>query len=210
MATRKKHVMPANGTLLIVTATEAEALFFSQMRKDCRFANLTVTSVEAKNLEDMINKTGKIRSQGRFDAAFALFGFDDLDTNVPEIQTLAPLAEKKRVELCYFNPSFELWIYLHVATQPQSFVGDKSMFHGIIESKLPGFSMTANYLLTKGLNLHMRLFPRHAMADLAARNYNDIVQRATGMKATSMPDLNVKIAEICGQADMSHSTKVFK
>ena len=42
------------------------------------------------------------------------------------------------------------------------------------------------------------------------RDYNVIAMRATGLKATTMPELNQKITEICGQADMSHNTKIFK
>ena len=40
MATRKRNSTESRRTLLLVTATEAEALFFSQMRKDCRYGNL--------------------------------------------------------------------------------------------------------------------------------------------------------------------------
>jgi hypothetical protein len=47
------------------------------------------------------------------------------------------------------------------------------------------------------------------MADLAARNYNNVAKVATGLEATTMPELNKAINEICGQADMSHNTKVF-
>ena len=36
MDKRKKKSTETRRTLLLVTATETEALFFSQMRKDCR------------------------------------------------------------------------------------------------------------------------------------------------------------------------------
>ena len=56
----------------------------------------------------------------------------------------------------------------------------------------------------------MKLFPRHSVADQNARDYNRIAIQATGEMATSMPQLDKTIVEVCGQADMSHNTKVFK
>ena len=39
---RKRISQKPRETILLVTATEAEALYFSQMRKDCRYSNMTV------------------------------------------------------------------------------------------------------------------------------------------------------------------------
>ena len=87
MATRKRKSTPSMGTLLLVTATEAEAIFFSQMRKDCRYANLTVMHSGAKTLAEHISFTSKAKFKNRFDAAFALFGFDDVNTKITEVKT---------------------------------------------------------------------------------------------------------------------------
>ena len=81
MKTRKKNITQPKSTLLLVCKTEAEALYFSQMRKDCRYVNLTVMQVpenKGKNLQTLIDFTGRERSKGRFDSAWALFGFDDV------------------------------------------------------------------------------------------------------------------------------------
>lgn len=208
MANRKKNNVLAKGTLLIATATEAEALFFSQMRKDCRFVNMSIITLQSKSVEDFIMKAGREKNRGRFDMAFALFAFDDFNTNAEEVKALFPLAEKKKVGLTFFNPSFDLWVYLHLS-EPKNFIADKSIFENALKGKLSSYEFTQNYLMNDGLNLHMNLFPRHAMADLAARNYNLIAKTATGLEATTMPELNKAISEICGQADMSHNTKVF-
>ncbi len=208
MAKRKKINLLPKGTLLIATATEAEALFFSQMRKDCRFTNMNVVWMESKNITEFITKAGKEKSRKHYDAAFAVFGFDDFATNVEEVNSVKELAEKKKVGLCYFNPGFDLWVYLHIA-EPKSFINDKAIFAKAISGQFAEYEFTPSYLMNKGLNLHMKLFPRHAMADLAARNYNNVAIAATGMEATTMPALNKAITEICGQADMSHNTKVF-
>ena len=70
--------------------------------------------------------------------------------------------------------------------------------------------MSDEYLLTKGLNLHLMLFPRHAFADLAARKMNENEKYNLGLEVTSMPSFDDDITEICGKADMSHNQKVFK
>lgn len=210
MKTRKKNITQPKETLLLVCATEAEALYFSQMRKDCRYVNLTVMQVpegKAKNLEALIDFTGRQRSRGRFDSAWALFGFDDLGVGVNDVKEMEEYAAKKKVKMLYFNPTFELWFLLHLGT-PGAFVSDA----GAIKEKVRigvtnGTPFSAEYLLTNGLNLHIRLFPMHSKADLGARNYNDIVRTQTGLEATTMPLFDEDIEAICGKADMSHNQK---
>ncbi len=209
MATRKRNSTASMRTLLIVTATEAEAIFFSQMRKDCRFANMTVVCSGANTLKQLVSFTAKEKNRRKYDVAFALFGLNDVNASIEEVKAEEEACASRRVNLCYFNPSFELWVYLHLG-KPQSFIADPSAFTKELSSKIAGYSMSADYLMTKGLNFHMTLFPRHAAADLNARDYNRIAVQATGAKATTMPELNAAITEICGQADMSHNTKVFK
>lgn len=209
MATRKRNSEVSKRTLLVVTATEAEAIFFSQMRKDCRFANLTVVNANAKSLKGLVDTAAKERSKNKYEVVYALFGLNDVGVTMEEVIAEEEACKTRRINLCYFNPSFELWIYLHLG-KPQSFIANPEAFTKELTTKLPGYSLSADYLLTKGLNFHMQLFPRHAAADLAARDYNKIAAQATGYKATTMPELNAAITEICGQADMSHNTKVFK
>lgn len=209
MATRKRNSTESRRTLLLVTATEAEALFFSQMRKDCRYGNLTVVCAGAKDLKHLISCTTKEKNRKKYDVAFALFGFDDVNTNTEEVRAAEEVCAGKRIQLCYFNPGFSLWLYLHLG-KPQRFIADASVFEGEVSKAIPGLEWTPEYLLTDGLNLHMKLFPRHSLADQNARDYNKLAIQATGEKATTMPELNKMITEVCGQADMSHNTKVFK
>ena len=208
MIKRRKNITTPKRTLLLVCATEAEALYFSQMRKDCRYVNLTVLAApNAKNLKAIIDFTAKERNHGKFDSAWALFGFDDVSTSVEEIREMDEYVQKKKVRLCWFNPSFEIWFIMHLGA-PGSFVRDITPLRGKLQEALPGYELTPEYLLTKGLNMHIRLFPRHAQADLNARNYNTVAKAATGLEATTMPLLNEDITAICGSADMSHNQKV--
>ena len=209
MATRKRNSTQSRMTLLLVTATEAEALFFSQMRKDCRFGNLTVVNSNARSLKELINFTARMKNRNRYDVAYALFGLDDLGLSMAEVHEAEELCTGKRIHLCWFNPSFQLWLYLHLG-KPNGYIGNPAVFQDALKKSIEGFQWTPEYLLTDGLNLHMKLFPRHSVADQNARDYNKFCIQATGEGATTMPELDKAITEICGQADMSHNTKVFK
>lgn len=209
MAIRKRNSTESRKTLLLVTATEAEALYFSQMRKDCRYSNLSVVNSNARNLKELIKFAAREKNRNRYDVTFILFGFDDLGVTMEEVKEAEVTCQSRRIQLCYFNPGFYLWLYCHFG-RPNSFISDSSVLEAEVKKAIPGIEMTPKYLLTDGLNLHMRLFPRHSVADQNARDYNTIAIQATGEKATTMPELNMTITEVCGQADMSHNTKVFK
>ena len=197
MATRKRNSTESRRTLLLVTATEAG------------YGNLTVVCAGAKDLKHLISFTSKEKNRKKYDVAFALFGFDDVNTNAEEVRAAEEMCTGKRIQLCYFNPGFSLWLYMHLG-KPQQFIADAAVFENEVRKAIPGLEWTPEYLLTDGLNLHMKLFPRHSLADQNARDYNKLAIQATGEKATTMPELNKMITEVCGQADMSHNTKVFK
>ena len=65
MATRKRNSTDSRRTLLLVTATEAEALFFSQMRKDCRYGNLTVVNAAAGSLKQLLTFARREKNRKR-------------------------------------------------------------------------------------------------------------------------------------------------
>ena len=207
MVNRKKNVTQPKQTMLLVCATEAEVLYFSQMRKDCRYVNLTVLKGPDKDLKSLIDFTGRVRNSGKYDSAWALFGFNDVNTNVEEVKELSEYTEKKKVKLCWVNPKFELWFIFHLGA-PSSYISDISALEAKLKESLPGFEMTSEYFLTDGLNTHIKLFPRHSNADINARNYNALAKAATGLEATMIPLLNEDITAICGIADMSHNQKV--
>ena len=210
MPNRKKNITEAKGTILLVTATKAEAVYFSQMRKDCRYMNLTVVNAGAKSLKDLIDKAAHLRHGRRYQTVWALFGFDDVSTNVDEVNEFkSDYALRKKVNLCWFNPCFEIWFALHLNSN-MGYESDPEKVRDVVRKALPGFQMSDEYLLTKGLNLHLMLFPRHAFADLAARKMNENEKYNLGLEVTSMPSFDDDITEICGKADMSHNQKVFK
>ena len=211
MANRKKNTTSAKETVLLVTATRSEALYFNQMRKDCRYMNVTVEWAGRDDLDltKLINETSRLKRAGKYDHVWAVFGFDEVDTDVLEVSSMLEVAARKRISLCWFNPCFELWIALH-AGPLATVVQDPTPIKARVGQALPGFEMSPEYLLTKGINLHLQLFPRHATADINARNYNERAKNMLGLEATNMPALNSMLLDVCGQADMSHNQKAFK
>ncbi|MCK9349114.1 MAG: RloB domain-containing protein, partial [Sphaerochaeta sp.] len=64
---RKRISQKPRRTVLVVTATEAEALYFSQMRKDCRYANMTVVwEPDYKDLAHLITLAGQMRNKEKY------------------------------------------------------------------------------------------------------------------------------------------------
>ncbi len=207
MIKRKKNITEPKKTLLLVCATEAEALYFSQVRKDCRYVNLTIMTSPKQDLKTLVDFTARERSRGRYDSAWALFGFDDLGTTVSEVKEFEEQALRKRVKLCWFNPSFELWFTLHLIS-PQAFISDLSPYMAKFRESFPGFELSSEYFLTKGLNTNIRLFPARAKADINARQYNERARAVTGLDASRISLLLEDITAICGTADMSHNQRI--
>lgn len=196
-------------TMLVVTASEAEALYFSQMRKDCRYANMHVqwAGANIKTLDELVMAAAKLRTKGKYDSTWAMFGFADLGVNAAQVKAVMPLAESKKVKLVWTNPSLPLWYLLHLQA-PKGPVTDTAVISNALRGPLPGFSPDARYLLTDGMSLHLKLYPAKAKAALNASSYNEIIEPRTGLPATNIPTLLNEISEICGLADLSHNQKL--
>ena len=204
---RKRIKEEPRKTILIVTATESEALYFSQMRKDCRFSNMTVQWAEKyKDLADLVSVSSKLRSAGNFASVWVVFGLSDLQITPEKVKELLPYAKKKKVKLAWTNPSFSLWYLLHLQS-PRGFVPESQTIAKALETPLAGFSEEPTYLLTDGLNLHLKLYPYKARAAVNASNYNSLVEARLGLPATNLISLFNDITDVCGLADLTHNQK---
>ena len=206
MTPRKRNKVEAKETMLLVCALESEAVFFSQMRKDCRYSNLTVVTAKSDSLEKFIDAAAKEKSNGKYSVCWALFGFEDVNTDADEVKAMMPYADKKKVNLCFFNPTFDLY-FMMFATKPRAFIADKDMIRARVQSAFDGYDGSAEYFLTKGLNLNFKIYPQLAEADKNARDYNNIAEIDTGIVATSLPLFFDSLKSVCGKADMSHNLK---
>jgi hypothetical protein len=207
MARKRKSTAPRK-MILIVTASKEAALFFSQMRKDCRYSNLTVQYAEGvdNDLEKLIAYTSRARSHGRYNTAWLVFGFEALGTNAEEVKRLLPVAKHKRVELAWCNPGISLWYLLHM-NNPSAFVGESAVIDAALPRFINGYTAGPEYLLGEGLNLHLALYPNKAKAAINARSYNELAKAATGIEATNLVYLLNAITEVCGLADITHNQK---
>lgn len=207
---RKKNNEKPRRTLLVVTASEAQSLYFSQMRKDCRYTNMTVLwAQEAVTLEDLVKEAYKARIKGRYDSTWCVFGFHDMGVDSQQVRLIAAFAQKKKVQLAWTNPSIALWYLLHLQS-PRTPISDPAIIESTLSSVFPNFSNTPSYLLNEGSSLHLKLFSAKAQAAVNAGSYNALVaqQRGSDLPPVNMTKLLTEISDICGTADMSHNQKL--
>lgn len=207
MAIRKKSKVEAKASMLLLCATDAEVVFFSQFRKDCRYSNLTVLKSSSTNLEKMLSEAGSLRTKGKYTAVWCLFGLDEVGVSIEDCALAEEIAEKKRVKMLYFAPSFDLYFALFEMS-PRKIVTKDELERRCAQA-FPGYELTTKYFLTDGLNLNFKIYPRLAVADQNARSYNELSEMDTGYKATTLPLFLEELKSVCGQADMSHARNRF-
>ena len=150
---RKRISQKPRETILVVTATEAEALYFSQMRKDCRYSNMTVVWQETFNdLHQLIGMVARMRTTGSYTSAWLVFGLADLGIGVSDVKEEMEYAERRKVKLGWNNPSLPLWYLLHMQA-PRAFVSDPKIIEGALAKQLPSFRSDASYLLDEGMEI---------------------------------------------------------
>ena len=206
---RKKTNENPRKTLLIVTASEAESLYFSQMRKDCRYTNMTILwGSDAGDLEELVKLAARERTKGKFDSAWCVFGVAELNLDAQQLQQGAELARKRRVQLAWTNPALPLWYLLHLQS-PRMPIGDVKVLESSLSGVFPRFNASAAYLLGEGASLHLKLFSAKAQAVVNAGAYNTLSQqRGQRIVPVNMTKLLNEISDMCGTADMSHNQKL--
>ena len=109
--------------------------------------------------------------------------------------------------MLYFAPSFELYFALF-ETCPKR-IADKESLLRRIRVTFPDFQLTTRYFLTSGLNVNFKIYPKLAVADQNARDYNAISEMDTGFEATTLSDFLDDLKNVCGKADMSQARNRF-
>ncbi len=204
---RKRTPVFPKKTILIATANAAMAAYFSRVRKDCRYVNMTVQYLPADNLDDLIKATGKARIAGKFASAWALFGLTDFGLQPDDIKAAQPLADSRKVKLGWVSPNISIWLFLHL--KPLNiYVDNASQVDQALAKVFPGYEPTAEYLTNEGQDIHLRLFSSFSKAILNSSVYNKIAEKKNGVAATTFPLLYEDIKELCGEADLSHNQKL--
>ena len=207
MANRKRQSRELYKSMAIITASNAVSLFFSQLRKDCRYSNLSVSSADTNDYSALIKYVKGQKRVNKFDQIYVVFGLDEVNVSIEELQAELDLYKDTNIKICYLAPSFDLWIYLHMF-RPSVYIANKESVISSIEKKIPGYEMTTDFMVGPGAKLFMQLFTYNASADMAARDYNILCVKEKGFKSNRMPELNKALMDICGKADMSHNTRM--
>ncbi len=207
MTIRKKNKIEAKGSMLMLCATDAETIFFSQLRKDCRYSNLTVQKSSSVNLDKMLSEAGSLRNKGKYTSVWCVFGLDDVNATIEDVARTEENAEKKRVKMLYFAPSFDLYFALFEMSPRKLMTKDE--LERRCQVAFPGYELSAKYFLTDGINLNFKIYPRLAVADQNARAYNDIAEMDTGFKSTTLTEFFDDLKAVCGKANMSQARNRF-
>ena len=205
--TRKRTPVLPKKTILIATANAGMAAYFSRVRKDCRYVNMTVEYLPADSLEALIKATGKARIAGKFASAWAVFGLDDFGIKPADLAGAQTLAESRKVKLGWTTPNLSMWLFLHLKDL-NMYVDNATSFDQALAKVFPGYKPTAEYLTNEGRDIHLRLFSSFSKAVLNAASYNRIAEKKNGVVATTFVQMYEDIKEICGEADLSHNNKV--
>lgn len=204
---RKRNPVLPRKTMLIVTSNPALAVYFSRVRKDCRYVSLSVECQAADSLEELIKVTAKRRIAGKYSSAWAVFSFNDFGLKAGDVNAMSALADSKKVKLGWVNPSLSLWLFLHL--KPINvYIDNSASLDQALAKVFPGYEETEEFMTNDGKDIHLRLFSSFSTAVLNASSYNKLCEKATGLAATTFPALYENIKEICGEADLSHNQKL--
>jgi hypothetical protein len=203
MARKRKSIAPKN-TMLIVTASEEEALYFSQLRKDSRFANLSVVWVGAHytDINKCLSKASRERTQGRYSEVWFVFSFAKFGITNESFKEIQTLANKKRVKLAWSNPGINLWYYFHFFALNNPSISSEEIDNKI-RTKISDYNSSADYLKTDGLDFYQKICVFDNDANRNARMYNNIVEQFTGIPAVNYVALSLAITENCGVANFT-------
>lgn len=203
MARKRVSVKPKK-TMLIVTASEAESLYFSQLRKDSRYANLSVEWLETHkdSMEKNLAQVARLKTQGRYSEVWFVFSFKEMNINEDEFKDVQKIANRKRVNLAWSNPGISLWYYFHFFPLNATEISEQEINKKIRE-KISDFKPTAEYLRTDGIDFYKKICVLDNDANRNARMYNNIVEQFTGIAAINFVELSLAITENCGQANFT-------
>jgi len=205
--TRKRNPILPKKTILIATVNPAMAAYFSRVRKDCRYVNMTVQLLKADSLDALIKATGKARIAGKFASAWAVFGLDDFGIKPADIAASQELADSRKVKLGWTSPNISMWLFLHLKDL-NVYVESASSFDQALAKVFPGYEPTVEYFTNDGQDIHLRLFSSFSKAVLNSSTYNKIAEKKNGIAATTFPLLYEDIKLLCGEADLSHNQKL--
>ncbi len=207
---RRRNFLQPLVPLVLLTAGEDEAVFFSQMRRECRYANLQVfrKSADSLSLPAMIREAGRLRLEYGNGYAWCLFNPFDIEISPGDLTEAQKLAKTKRVAMAYTNPGLELWFYLHFAV-PENPFSSRAESVDALQKFLPDFQPGADYLREQGSDLYLRLFAHKGQAVLNANRYNMLFGSRAGLGTPRLDNSCTvgrflkSVNDVCGRCYMT-------
>ncbi|MGM0431523.1 MAG: RloB domain-containing protein [Spirochaetota bacterium] len=200
---RKHETLEPKRPVLILCSNLLEYNYFEQMRKDCRFTNVTVRryDLSSASLENYIKEAGKLRRDGGYAAAWCVYNPYDISVGPSKGQEYEQLAKTKKVELCYNAPGIITWFLMHLEKPAQRDMSPGQILDRLAED-VPQFA-TASF---RGLHAH--LFPNKARAVLNTEAFrqeygNNIWTGPPEQLVTQMPALLASLRRACGPCSLS-------
>ncbi len=208
---RKHDKREPRTPLLVLTSNETEASFFSQMRRDCRYANMDVVQKDP-DIEDMIQmiKTaGKLKRIHGYTSVWCITNPIDLKMSTERYTEYENLAKRRKVSVVYNNPGIELWFYLHFGVPSDDITNVDEVIEGL-RTYIPDYSSTPSFFTSEsGMQFYLRLFPNKAQAALYAGELIKRVGRIpwgdTSRLGSNMTSFLTDVTDACGRCYVSHS-----
>lgn len=203
---RKRVKVDIKQPILIVTASPITATYFSQMRKDCRYENLTVVLQSAKTLKELVSKTSRLKTSGKYKMAWAVFSFGEFgDATHETVAEMEKACAPRKIGLAYTAHSVMLYWALHFTPLTGEESADE--LNAIITKYIPSFKRSVEYLKGEGANFHLMLFPKKAIAAQNAISLNSAYRLKNGIEAINYTRLINSINDFCGEADIVKNQK---
>lgn len=204
---RRRSVKTPLKPFLVTTKDDAEFQYFLQMKKDCRYKNMIVEKVDAKDLYDMIIKTQKLKLQNKYKQAWAVCSLSQYSKKANEIEEELKFAEVRRINIAYADPSILLYFALHFEdVQPNA---TDSTLTSIIKRYIPTFKWTGEYLTSQeGSTFNLTLFKDKAKAGAREGNLTRLLQ-ITNPNASQINFMRFMndVAEFCGEGDIAYNQR---
>ncbi len=206
---RKHDAKEPKNPLLIYTCNEIERLYFLQMRRDCRYANITVIqkSPQAVNLELMVKEAIKRRREEGFATVCCVINPKDLEIQQELLTAQLELAERRKVKIIFNQPGIEFWFHLHFGMPAEKTMNRTQLSEGI-KDWVEEYRSTGKFFSEdEGSQFFLRLFPNKSEAVIRANEYKllieDVPFGAPAGMATNMPSFLKAINDECGRCYVS-------
>ena len=169
---------------------------------------MIVVRVQAQTLDELVKKAQVTKLRNKYSRCWAVASLDkyssqegyDLENSIAE-------ARRRKVGLCYANPSILLYFALHFQL-PSSKKPTNEELLEIIKTKVPDFDFTPEYLLGKGSEFNWSLVKYKGVESSNEREFNTDSITTGDRSDINFIEFLKEISDYCDEAqDLSYNQK---